>query len=96
MDSPFPFSLHNEVVMRASTKVFLFLISLTFLAFFIGLTEISSGWFVGVLLFSTFVKGKLIVDYFMGMVEYKSRWGNFPTLWLSLVLLVGGGVYFFV
>jgi heme/copper-type cytochrome/quinol oxidase subunit 4 len=82
--------------MRASTKVFLLLVSLTFLAFFIGLTEISNGWFVSVLLFSTFVKGKLIVDYFMGMAEYKSRWSNFPTLWLGFVLLVVSGIYFFV
>ena len=80
--------------MRKSTKIYLILISLTFLALFIGLTEISSGWFVGVLLLSTFLKGKMIIDYFMGMNAYESRWNNFLTLWLGLVVLVIVGVYF--
>ena len=80
--------------LRESTKIYLTLIALTYLAFFIGLTEVSNVWFVAVLLLSTFVKGKMIIDYFMGMNEYLSRWNNFPTLWLGLVLLVISGVYF--
>jgi len=71
------------------------LISLTCLAFLIGLTEVSNVWFVSVLLLSTFIKGKMIIDYFMGMKEYISRWNNFLTLWLVLVVLVIGGGYFF-
>jgi len=82
--------------MRKSTKVFLVLVLLTFLAFFIGLSEVSSFWFMGILLLSTLIKGKLIIDYFMGMSEYKSRWSNFLTLWLVLVLFVVAGVYLFV
>jgi len=82
--------------MRKSTKIYLILVSLTFLALFIGLTEISSTWFVGLLLLSTFMKGKLIIDYFMGMNEYEFRWNNFPTLWLGLVVLVVVGIYFLV
>jgi len=80
--------------MRESAKIYLLLIGLTFLAFFIGLTEVSSAWFVGVLLLSTFIKGKMIIDYFMGMNVYESRWNNFPTLWLGLVVLVTVGIYF--
>jgi heme/copper-type cytochrome/quinol oxidase subunit 4 len=80
--------------LRESTKIYLILIILTFLAFFIGLTEVSSAWFVVVLLLSTFIKGKMIIDYFMGMNEYESRWNNFPTLWLGLVVLVTVGIYF--
>jgi heme/copper-type cytochrome/quinol oxidase subunit 4 len=80
--------------LRESTKIYLILIILTFLAFFIGLTEVSSAWFVVVLLLSTFIKGKMIIDYFMGMNEYASRWNNFPTLWLGLVVLVTVGIYF--
>jgi len=71
------------------------LIFLTCLAFLIGLTEVSNVWFVSVLLLSTFIKGKMIIDYFMGMKEYISRWNNFLTLWLVLVVLVIGGGYFF-
>jgi len=71
------------------------LIALTCLAFLIGLTEVSNSWFVVVLLFSTFIKGKMIIDYFMGMNEYVSRWNNFPTLWLGLVILMTLGFYFF-
>jgi heme/copper-type cytochrome/quinol oxidase subunit 4 len=80
--------------MRKSTKIYLTLISLTCLAFLIGLTEVSNAWFVVLLLISTWLKGKLIIDYFMGMNEYESRWNNFPTLWLSLVVFLTLGIYF--
>ena len=81
--------------MRKSTKNYIMLIALTCLAFLIGLTEVSNSWFVAVLLLSTFIKGKMIIDYFMGMNEYVSRWNNFPTLWLGLVILMTLGFYFF-
>ena len=81
--------------MRESTKIYLMLISLTFLAFLIGLTEVSSAWFVVILLLSTFVKGKIIIDYFMGMNVYEFRWNNFPTLWLGLVVLLIVSFYFY-
>jgi len=81
--------------MRASTKNYLLLIGLTCLAFLIGLTEVSNVWVMGLLFFSTFLKGKLIIDYFMGMNEYLSRWNNFPTLWLGLVIMIVTGVYFY-
>ena len=80
--------------MRTSTKIYLTLIGLTCLAFLIGLTEVSSAWFVVILLLSTFLKGKMIIDYFMGMNVYVSRWNNFPTLWLGLVLSIVLGLYF--
>lgn len=80
--------------MRKSTKIYLLLIGLTILAFIIGLTRISSVWFVVVLLFSTFIKGKMIIDYFMGMNEYVSRHNNFPTLWLGFVMVITAGIYF--
>ena len=81
--------------MRESTKIYLTLIALTSLAFLIGLTEVSSAWFVVILLLSTFVKGKMIIDYFMGMNVYEFRWNNFPTLWLGLVVLVIVSFYFY-
>jgi hypothetical protein len=80
--------------MRKSTKIYLTLISLTCLAFMIGLTEVSNAWFVVLLLLSTLLKGKLIIDYFMGMNVYVSRWNNFPTLWLFLVVFLTLGIYF--
>ena len=80
--------------MRKSTKIYLTLIGLTCLAFLIGLSEVSNVWFVAILWLSTFVKGKMIIDYFMGMREYVSRWNNFLTLWLGLVVLLIAGVYF--
>jgi hypothetical protein len=80
--------------MRESTKIYLLLVSLTFLAFFIGLTEVSSVWFLTLLLLSTLLKGKMIIDYFMGMKVYVSRWNNFPTWWLSLVILALSTIYF--
>ena len=81
--------------MRKSTKIYLILIGLTCLAFLIGLTEVSNAWIVLILLFSTFVKGKMIIDYFMGMNMYASRNNNFPTLWLGFIILMIIGLYFY-
>jgi len=81
--------------MRKSTKIYLMLIVLTCLAFLIGLTEVSNTWFVIILLFSTFIKGKIIIDYFMGMNKYAFRWNNFLTLWLGVVIFFVLGGYFF-
>ena len=94
LDCAFSFGLYTEVKMRKSTKIYLTLIILTCLAFLIGLSEVSNVWFVGILWLSTFIKGKMIMDCFMGMNMYVFRWNNFPTLWLGLVVLVIVGTYF--
>ena len=80
--------------MRNSTKIYLILMGLSCLAFLIGLIEISSSWLMAVLFFSTFVKGKLIIDYFMRMHVYYARWTNFLTLWLGLIILLIVSIYF--
>lgn len=78
---------------RTSTKAYMILISLTSLSFIIGLAEVSSIWLVVLLWVFTFIKGKIIIDYFMGMHEYMYRWTNFSTLWLCIVVLLLLGVY---
>ncbi len=79
---------------KTSFIVWLILITLTFLAFFIGWLKTTSSLFVAVLLISTFIKGKLVLDYFMGFSDNEKRWMNFPTIWLFLVISVIAVLYY--
>ena len=74
--------------------VWIVLVALTVFAFLVGKLALSSSLVVGLLLVTTFIKGKLVIDYFMDLHALPNRWKNFPTVWLGLVLLVIGGFYF--
>ena len=58
--------------------IWILLISLTLFAYFASIKSL--------LLLSTFIKGKLVLDYFMGYAKMPKRWKNFPTIWLGVVL----------
>ena len=79
---------------KTSMIVWLILIALTFLAFFIGWLKTTSSLFVAILLLSTFIKGKLVIDYFMGFSDAQQRWRNFPTIWLFLVVAMIAVLYY--
>jgi heme/copper-type cytochrome/quinol oxidase subunit 4 len=79
---------------KTSMIVWLILIALTFLAFFIGWLKTTSSLFVAILLLSTFIKGKLVIDYFMGFSDAQQRWRNFPTIWLFLVVSMIAVLYY--
>ncbi|WP_297433382.1 cytochrome C oxidase subunit IV family protein [Sulfurimonas sp.] len=62
------------------------LIVLTIFAYLLGKLHLASGFMVGVLLFTTFVKGQLVIDYFMGMKNVSLRYRLIPTIWLVVVI----------
>lgn len=72
---------------KIAERVWIVLILLSIFAFLLGYLKLVSTFVVGVLLLSTFLKGQLISDYFMGLKEVRLKYRIIPTLWLILILL---------
>ena len=67
---------------------------LTLFAFLLGYLKLISTFFVAVLLGTTFIKGQLVIDYFMGLNSVAMRYRIIPTLWLGVVLTLIGVAYY--
>lgn len=75
--------------------IWFILVALTIFAFLIGYLKVVSSLLVGILLFSTFVKGELVVDYFMGLKDVALKYRLIPIIWLGLIILLVGVAYYF-
>ena len=82
MDCPISISLHNEIIM----KIFIALVLLTIFAFLSGWLGLVTSSIVSVLLITTFIKGQLIIDYFMGLKDVQFKYRVIPTIWLGFVI----------
>lgn len=67
-------------------KVWAVLIIFTIFAYLLGEFRFVNSVMVVVLLISTFIKGELVISYFMGLRNVRMRYSIIPTLWLILVL----------
>ncbi len=67
-------------------KVFITLITLTLITFLVGYTQLVSSFIVILLLLSVFVKGQLIIDYFMGLKDVQFKYRIIPSIWLIIVI----------
>ena len=76
------------------TKLWLFLISLTIFAFLLGWLKLMSNIMVVILLITTFLKGQVIIDYFMGLSEVEGKYRFIPTIWLFTVISLIGVIYY--
>ncbi|MDD2367825.1 cytochrome C oxidase subunit IV family protein [Sulfuricurvum sp.] len=74
--------------------IWLVLILLSIFAFLLGYLKLVNSSLVTALLVSTFIKGQLVVDYFMGLKEVKFKYRIIPTLWLSVVLSLVAVAYY--
>ncbi|MGZ5208972.1 MAG: cytochrome C oxidase subunit IV family protein [Sulfuricurvum sp.] len=74
--------------------VWLVLILLTLFAFLLGYLKLVSSSLVAALLLSTFLKGQLVIDYFMGLKEVKLKYRFIPMFWLSVVLSLVAAAYY--
>ncbi|MDD3598350.1 cytochrome C oxidase subunit IV family protein [Sulfuricurvum sp.] len=74
--------------------IWLVLILLSIFAFLLGYLKLVNSSLVTALLVSTFIKGQLVVDYFMGLNEVKFKYRIIPTLWLSVVLSLVAVAYY--
>jgi hypothetical protein len=76
------------------TKIWLLLVTLTLFAFLLGWFKLITSSALAVLLISTFIKGQLISDYFMGLKEIKGKYRFIPTIWLLLTLTLVALAYY--
>ena len=59
---------------------------LTVFAFLLGYLNTINTSLVALLLISTFIKGQLVIDYFMGLKNVRLRYRLIPTIWLFIVI----------
>ena len=76
------------------TKVWMVLISLTIVAFLIGWLHLASSVVIFILLITTFIKGHLVIEYFMGLKEVGGKYRYIPSIWLGVIMsLIAAGYY---
>jgi len=74
--------------------VWIVLLVFTIFAYLLGKLHLISSVLVGVLLITTFIKGQLVIDYFMGMKNVSLKYRLIPTFWLTLVLSLVATAYY--
>ena len=79
---------------RILEYVWIFLVILTIFAYLLGYLKLISTSLVGVLLLSTFIKGAMVSDYFMGLRTVQLKYRLIPTLWLGIVLSLIAVAYY--
>jgi hypothetical protein len=56
--------------------------------------SLASNIIIGVLLFTTFMKGHLVIEYFMGLKDVKGKYRFIPSIWLAtIIILIALGYY---
>ncbi len=75
-------------------KIYITLVFLTLFAFLSGWLKLISSGVIAILLVTTFIKGQLIIDYFMGLKEVQFKYRAIPIVWLSVVLIFIGIAYY--
>jgi len=75
-------------------KIYITLVLLTLFAFLSGWLKLISSGVIAVLLITTFIKGQLIIDHFMGLKNVQLKYRIIPFLWLSTVLIFIGIAYY--
>jgi len=81
-------------VKRILEVVWVVLIILTIFAYLLGYLKYISTTLVAVLLITTFIKGQLVIDYFMGLKDVKLKYRLIPTLWLGIVISLIAVAYY--
>ncbi len=74
--------------------IWLTLIILTIFAYLLGYLKYINSSLVAVLLFTTFIKGWLVVDYFMDLKKVRLKYRLIPIVWLSIVISLIAVAYY--
>jgi len=74
--------------------VWIILILLTIFAYVLGYTKYINDSLVALLLVTTFIKGELVVDYFMGLKDVALKYRMIPIIWLGVVILLIASSYY--
>ena len=67
-------------------NIWIILVFLTLFAFLVGWLKLVNSLFVSILLLTTFIKGQLVSEYFMGLKNVALNYRVIPTIWLVIVL----------
>lgn len=70
--------------------IWIFLIFLTTLTFILGKIELSPYFFIALILLTTFIKGQLVIDLFMGLKDVSLKYRLIVSLWLFIVIILIG------
>ena len=70
------------------------LILLTIFAFLLGYLDYISKYLVAVLLLTTFIKGQLVIDYFMGLKDVSLKYRMIPIVWLLITISLIATAYY--
>ncbi|MFK5984232.1 MAG: cytochrome C oxidase subunit IV family protein [Pseudomonadota bacterium] len=84
----------NTTHKNYSAIVWLFLVFLTLFAFLLGWLELVNQLLVSLLLFTTYVKGNLVIDYFMELKHVQLKWRIIPIIWLLVVISLIAVAYY--
>ena len=74
--------------------VWITLALLTLFAFLLGYLKIISTFFVAILLGTTFIKGQLVIDYFMGLKNVRLLYRIIPIVWLGIIITLISVAYY--
>jgi len=66
--------------------IWIILIALTIFAYLLGYLKYIDSALVSILLITTFIKGALVIEHFMGLKDVAFKYRVIPTLWLAFVL----------
>lgn len=80
--------------MNKTTIIYISLLLLTTLTFLLGKSETFTFTFIVIILITTFLKGQLIIDYFMELKYVDLKYRLFLSIWLILVISLIGLSYF--
>ena len=87
--------MQNYFIKNTLQMAWITLVLLTLFAFLLGYLNYISPLFVTVLLLSTFIKGQLVIDYFMGLKDVKLRYRLIPMAWLFAVISLIATAYYY-
>ncbi len=79
---------------KTVTTLWIILVILTIFAYLLGYLKLINSSLVAILLISTFIKGGLVIDYFMGLKSVKLKYRLIPIIWLGTVLSLIAVAYY--
>ncbi len=79
---------------RILELIWFILIMLTIFAYLLGYMKYISTTLVAILLMTTFIKGQLVMDYFMDLKDVRAKYRLIPTLWLGMVISLIAVAYY--
>jgi cytochrome c oxidase subunit 4 len=68
--------------------ILIILLLLTYFAYCLGYLEYISKYLVASLLMTTFVKGQLVIDNFMGLKDVRLKYRMIPVVWLGITIVL--------